>query len=137
MNADKVRRTILANAAEIVRLHNGVRETFRRRGESEARFQAWKSAAEDFQARYRVLAFPGGYEGALERIESGDPNAVEAALCFLELRPYFFRSGYLYEKLLPRVKHALLSLEQAERLRTVLRRRAEWRARGKYVGSNG
>ena len=27
-------------------------------------------------------------------------NTVEAAICFLECRPYFFRSGYMFKDIL-------------------------------------
>jgi len=46
--------------------------------------------------------FPLGYQGggASRRILYGDPEAMEAAICFLEVRPYFFRSGYMYKDIL-------------------------------------
>jgi hypothetical protein len=73
------------------------------------------------------LAFPGGLDGAYERIVSGDPEAMETAICFLELRPYYFRSGYMFEDILRKCKRAPLSPEQASRLETVREQLAEWR----------
>jgi len=49
-------------------------------------------------------------------------------MCFLELRPYFFRSGYMYKELLRKIKRAPLSPDQERRLRLVLERQAAWRA---------
>jgi hypothetical protein len=74
-----------------------------------------------------ALAFPGGYEGALDRIVSGDPETMEAAICFLECRPYFFRSGYMFKDILRKCKRAPLSPEQTSRLQTIEGKLAEWR----------
>ena len=50
----------------------------------------WERACAEFHKRYSALAFPGGYEGALERIKSGDPNAMEVAICFWNADRTFF-----------------------------------------------
>ena len=61
----------------------------------------------------------GGYEGAMDRLVAGDLEAMEEAIYFIEPRPYFFRSGYMFDALLRKVKHAPLSLEQHARLQIV------------------
>ena len=135
MSARKVRQRerfkslILANAAEIARLKACVQVIYEHRNESDESLQAWKAAGEELHERYDALAFPGGYDGALQRIKSGDGDTIEAALCFIEVRPYFFRSGYIFDELLRKIKRATLSKDQAERLETVIRKRAEWRKR--------
>jgi hypothetical protein len=78
--------------------------------------------------RYDLLAFPGGYSTAKERIAAGDADAIEAALCFVEVRPYFFRSGYMFKDLLRRLRHAKLSASQGDRLAVVLLAYEAWRA---------
>lgn len=93
-----------------VRLYEKLRE----RGTAEGR-KAWETACAGFRARYDSLAFPGGYESGLSRIQQGDANAVEAALVFLELRPYVFRAQYIRTKLTRLLKHALLTRDQAKR----------------------
>src|SRR5690242_18056203 len=128
MDTEELKRLIAVNAAEIVRLHARVHETARRRGDGAQARGDWDTACAEFHARYRHLAFPGGYDGALERIVAGDATSVEAAMCFLELRPYFFRSGYMYKELLRKIKRAPLSPDQERRLRLVLERQAAWRA---------
>ncbi len=128
MNTRDIKRNITASAAEIARLHAQIHETVRHRGKSEKDCEAWQKACAEFHARYDALALPGGYEAGLAGISSGDPAAVEVALCFLELRPYFFRSGYMYKVLLRRIKRASLSLEQFDRLQAVLERQEQWRA---------
>jgi hypothetical protein len=114
---------------EIVRLHNRVHETARQRGEGREARDLWEQACAEFHARFDDLSFPGGYQAAGPRIVAGDPDAVEAALCFLELRPYFFRSGYMYRSLLRKMKRAPLSPHQRGRLQAVVERLEAWRAR--------
>ena len=91
----------------------------------------WKEACEEFHARYDGLAFPGGYQrgGALYRIAYGDADTMEAAICFLEIRPYFFRSGYMFKDILRKCRRAPLSSAQASRLKTIEKRLMEWRER--------
>ena len=66
---------------------------------------------------------------------AGDPESMEAAICFLELRPYFFRSGYMFESILRRAKRAPLSQEQVARLQHVIQALAAWRS--KRSAANG
>jgi hypothetical protein len=54
---------------------------------------------------------------------------MEAALCFLEVRPYFFRSGYMFKDILRKSRWAPLSPEQAARHGAIVAGLAEWRRR--------
>lgn len=129
MDSDHIRKRIRANEAEIVRLHSRIRETLADRAKNPAKRREWQEACAEFHARYERLAFPGGYSGALERISFGDPEAMEAAICFLECRPYFFRSGYMFKDILRRCRRAPLSAEQTARLKTIEEKLAQWRQR--------
>jgi hypothetical protein len=128
MNADQIKETITSNAAEIVRLHQRIHGSYGIRSEGAEQRKQWEQASAEFHARYDLLAFPGGYTGALERISSGNIYALEAGICFLELRPYFFRSGYMFKDILRKCKHAPLSEPQAARLATVIQKREDWQA---------
>jgi hypothetical protein len=119
---------IRANSEEAARLHARIHKAFALRDRSPEKRHEWQRACEIFHSRYDELAFPGGYDGVLERILAGDPEAMEAAICFLELRPYFFRSGYMFESILRKAKRAPLNQEQAARLQLVLQALATWRA---------
>jgi len=58
---------------------------------------------------------------------AGDPEAMEAAICFLETRPYFFRSGYMFKTLFRKAKRAPLNKDQQERFEAVKKRYDEYR----------
>jgi hypothetical protein len=128
-----VKDLIARNAEEIRRLHGRIHDTVRHRAKSAEQKEQWERACAEFHARYDQLAFPGGYSTALDRIRAGDVQAIEAGLCFLELRPYFFRSGYMFKALLPKVKRAPLSTSQAARLGSVVEAYERWQA-GKRHG---
>jgi hypothetical protein len=128
MDSDATRSLIERNASEISRLYARIDETVKLRGRGPAEKREWEQACANFHTRYDELAFPGGYKGALERIVGGDPEAMEAALCFLEVRPYFHRSGYMFKDILRRARRAPLSSVQAERLAVVERKLEAWRA---------
>jgi hypothetical protein len=119
---------IQSNAAEVTRLNKRIHETVRHRGTSAQQKEEWRKACAEFHTRYDQLAFPGGYDGASERLLAGDQPTIEAALCFLEVRPYFFRSGYMYQELLRKIKRAPLTPPQQGRLEQVVARQAAWKA---------
>jgi hypothetical protein len=128
MTTAQTKDQMLRNAAEIVRLHERVHETVKERSKSQAGRLAWQNACAEFHARINQLAFPGGYAAALEKFRSGDTSVVDPALCFLELRPYFFRSGYMFNTLLRRMKQLPLTPTQKKRLDAVRERQAAWKA---------
>lgn len=111
---DRIRQ----NARLIRAMHDRVHETYAK----EAHGPEHTKACEEFQARYDSLAFPGGYEAGMNGIAQGDPDAWEAAICFLEVEPYFFQSQYIKKKLTRRLKRAALSKSQRMRLDSVLSR---------------
>ncbi len=130
MNASRsIREEIIRNGQEITRLQQRVHE-MQRKSQADRRYtQDWLEACEAFRSRYDALAFPGGESTAYERILQNDPAAVEAALCFLECRPYFFRSGYMWKKLFRKIKHATLTGKQQHRLDALRQEWQEYRAR--------
>jgi hypothetical protein len=127
MNPDSIKRQIEANAEEIRRLHAIIHSTFFTKTKSPAHLKEWQEACSEFHAKFYTLSFPGGYERARERITAGDPPTIEAALCFVECRPYFFRSGYMFEAFMRKLKHANFSKAQSERFQYALSRLKAWR----------
>lgn len=119
---------MIANAAEINRLHSRIHETLQRRDESEPLRLEWSQACEEFHRRYDELCIPGGWhEDFYDRLLAGDNDAVESALCFLEVRPYFFRSGYHWKAIFQKCRRTPLSGEPAERLARLAEQYEEWR----------
>jgi hypothetical protein len=118
---------IQANAKRVTELHDRIHDTFKLRDTSlEARAE-WSQACDEFHHQYDVLAFPGGYEAGLRKIRDGDPRAIEDALAFLEVRPYFFRSQYIRTKLIRLLKHAQLSAQQVKRFQEALESDRKWK----------
>lgn len=127
--SDIIRRDCAAYAA----LHQQVRDAFARRGEGAEAFLEWTDATRrwhEFGSPMLQLERPK----SLARLDAGDPETVEHAICFLEADPFYFRSGYLKSALIQRLKRIHLTSQQQGRLRTVVlqvltgpRRRAEIR----------
>lgn len=66
-------------------------------------------------------AYPPQFWEDYENLRSGtDLNALETAIEFLEADPYFFRSGYVKENLLRRVRRYTLAPEHIYRLQSVV-----------------
>ena len=136
--SDQIKLLIEKNSAEAARLHKRIHETLARRDVSPEKRAEWLQACEIFHRRYDGLAFPGGYEGALERLLAGDPETMEATICFLEIRPYFFRSGYMFDALIRKARHAPLTSEQRARWQVVVDEKRAWKAaKRKAQGSTG
>jgi hypothetical protein len=99
MRTNDIKQSMVVNAEEITRLQARVYQTFRNHDENPEKRRAYEEACLTFHANYDRLAFPGGWgkgywrnssPTALARIAAGDPEAMEAAICFLEVRPIFF-----------------------------------------------
>ncbi len=73
---------------------------------------AHEEACTEFHGRYDQLAFPGGLNRGMARLESCDAETVALAVDFLDADPRFFRSGYIKETILRRLKHAPLTNHQ-------------------------
>ncbi|MEQ5837793.1 hypothetical protein [Marinobacter sp. NFXS9] len=119
---------IKGSERKINALQSRVHETFKRRDENVHKHREWESACREFRSQYDRLAFPGGLEGAYERIVEGDPQSIEAALCFVEVRPFFFRSGYMYKDILRKLGQAPLKGEELARYRAVKQAYLAYRA---------
>ena len=118
---------IIRNAEKINQLKARIDETVKYRDKNEHKKKEWQKACAEFHDQYDSLSFPGGYDGALEKIVEGDSQAMEAAICFLECRPFFFGSGYMFKDILRKAKKAPLNEDQRARLHKVLEAYDEYR----------
>ena len=112
--------------AELNRLHKLVHEL------SDLRLRTGK--AEDIERWEKVVKDWKEYSGFGEDIKfyffenqtfltalsSGETDAKESAIKYLEFDPYYYRSGYIKSKLLVRLKNIKLSASEVKRLQKVI-----------------
>lgn len=109
-------RELIKSEAEIIaRLHRRVYETCLNRKKDK---QSWEKACLAFHSYTSELNY------FLNRVysekEYADAELLEFVIVFLELNPMFFRSGYIKEEILRKIKRLRLTKKQADRLRNVL-----------------
>ena len=110
-----LRQKIQTNAAKISELRQRVLETCTFRDDGPEQKAEWKQACSEFHEQYQNLAFPGGTFDARHRMRAGDEEAIEYAIAFLEVRPFFFRSGYMYQEYMRVLRNCPLSDAQRQR----------------------
>lgn len=121
-------RLIRANADEINRLQQLIRETAALRWRGPEERQRHADACAEFHQRYPQLVFPGGYDHALQQLARHEPNIVDLVLTFLEVRPYFFRSGYMWKTLYKRVQRVPMGAKQQARMQKIVAAYSAYRA---------
>lgn len=113
---------IRRNTEEIERLHARIHETFAHKHESREKKQEWEEACKRFHDQYPKLCFYNGIEDYRSEIRAGNQEAIEYSICFLEVRPYFFRSGYIYTDLIRVLKKAEMTESQKARYNDIRKR---------------
>ena len=110
-------------------LHQRIHETFKNRGTNKG---AWQKACKEFhsyQSQLNQLI-----DSVYETSSIQDPELIEFIISFLEVDPNFFRSGYIKEEMLRKIKRAKLTENQLIRLRTVLYSAVDHRGSREYKG---
>ena len=116
-----------AKVAELNRMHKLIHELSERRwhsGKSED-IERWEKAVKDWK-EFSGFGYPETkfyfFESRdfLSALASGDADAKESAIRFLEFDPYYYRSGYIKSKLLVRLKNIKLSASEVKRLQKVI-----------------
>jgi hypothetical protein len=113
------RREIAEHTARLAALDRRFKEAVEQRSDDYA------SSRDAFFNLYDQLAFPGGLTKRLHELSQQNPEAVEDAICFLEVDPNYFRSGYIKERILHRLKHCRISAGQRTRLMQCILRSIE------------
>jgi hypothetical protein len=111
---------IEANAAKLRDLNADINLTVKKRHLGEAEREAWSEACRRFHISYDQLAFPGGLSDAMRRLTQGEPAVIESAVVFLETDPWFFRSGYIKERILEQLRRVPLDNDKKDRLRQLI-----------------
>jgi len=118
-NATVRRRQIAEATTRLAALNRRFCETVEQRSDDYA------SARDAFFNLFDQLAFPGGLAKRLQELSQQNPEAVEDSICFLEVDPSFFRSGYIKEKILHRLRHCPITPGQHKRLMQCILRSIE------------
>lgn len=117
------RRTILETAAQATALHRRIHETVALRDRGPKERQAWSDACEEFHSTKLATDFLWE-DSFLHRLRTGERDAIEEAIQFLEVDPWFFpwffRSGYLKERLIRGLKVCRRTERDDLRLRNVI-----------------
>ena len=100
-------------------LYNEAHRTFRLRRESAHKFKDWERAAERFRTHRSDL------DHLIEKCwpSSGDavePHLREFMFDYIEVDPQFYRSGYIMEKVLQRIKRLHLTTEDKAKVQALL-----------------
>ena len=103
------------NSKAIIELRRQISETFLFRDDGPEQMAEWSQACSNFHDSYDSLAFPGGARRARHSLREGDAHAIEYAIAFLEVRPYFFRSGYMYKEFIRVLRNCSLTGPQRKR----------------------
>ena len=115
-----------AKVSELNRLHKSLHELsdLRWRTQKAEDIARWENAVRVWKAysgfgEYTKFYF---FESRVffSALASGDADAKESAIRFLEFDPYYYRSGYIKSKLLVRLKNIKLSASEVKRLQKVV-----------------
>lgn len=109
---------IRAESAKLEELHSAIHRAFLVRDHSSHSRREWEAATRAFHA-YRSSLDPY-IERACTETEYSDPELLEFVITFLESNAWFFRSGYLKEVFITRLKRSALTEAVRIRLRRVL-----------------
>lgn len=109
---------IRKGAAEIARLHRLIHECYGENG----RKDEWRRACTALYEGYDTWAFPGGLDAGMSALKKGDLQARNAAILFLEIDPMFFRSGYIKEEIIRRLKQFDLTSSEVDRVHSAVLR---------------
>jgi len=111
-------KLIAEESAKIEELRAQVHRTFLQRDRDEKSRDEWGRACREFHS-YESRLNPY-LERARQNARYVQKNLLEFVVCFLEVDPWFFGSGYLKELFLTRLKRSDLDDAIKERLRAVM-----------------
>lgn len=108
-----------------------IHQTFHKRRESDGAWQEWSDTC---RAVHRIK-LPTDFlwsDEHRDKVRSGDREAIDDTIVYLEADPWYFRSGYLKEWLLDNLRKAPLNEENKSRLRKVILNVAAGRNRREF-----
>ena len=118
---------IQREAKVIAELHQNIHITFKNRSNDR---ETWSRACEKFHSY--VSSMSVFIDRVYNEKEFQDEEIIEFGITYLELDPFYFRSGYIKEEILTKIKRSRLSKKQIKRLRSVLLNAVERRGSKEY-----
>jgi hypothetical protein len=118
-------------------LHSEVMRLFLLRGNSDVSRAEWSKACESWHKYKASTSFLWSKEFK-ESIKRNDETAISDAILFLEIDPYYFRSGYLKERLIVLLKSVDLNRRNKNRVLECfgkILKNAFWRRETRYYFS--
>ena len=115
------KRNVERAERDINSLKARVDQTSKARTQSPQHWRDWQRAADEFRDYQNSVEALWDAQ-TLALIRAGERNALEGALWFLEADAYFYRSGYLKEKVLHAIKRAPWERNDEARLQTIILR---------------
>lgn len=109
---------IKTESAKLRELHAEIHRTFERRDRDKRSWNEWSDACKAYHSY--VSALDSYLQRACNDDCYVDRDLIEFVVCFLEADAWFFRSGYLKQILLTRLKRSYLNESTKSRLRRVL-----------------
>jgi len=104
--------------AELVEVYERVNRALLNRNRDPQGREEWERACAAFHSK--ISPIDPYLQRACESERYADKELVEFVVCFLEVDPHFFRSGYLKQILITRLKRSELGEPVRRRLRGVL-----------------
>lgn len=129
-----IHKLILQNTKEINYLRNERSEQsdFLRENNIKLSQAQLKESYLAYAEKYDRLVFEYeryvGEDGLYESLRNHDKYTIEYALCFIEIRPYFYRSGYMYQRLMRKLNAVPMTEKQRERYLAVKESYANFKA---------
>jgi len=114
-------------AKAISDLQKNVHTTFKNRSSDR---ETWSKACEKFHSYVSSLSI--FINRVYNEPEFQDEEILEFGITYLEVDPFYFRSGYIKEEILTKIKRSRLSKKQMKRLRAVLLNAVEHRGSKEY-----
>ena len=106
---------IKQNAIEINRLKQSIQQSHNVKNKHDE----WAENCREYNEKYFGLCFWNGLWDYRKEIRSGNLEAIEYYICFIEVRPYFFRSGYMYNDLMRVFKNIELTTDHRRRFNII------------------
>jgi len=113
-------REVIAEEERVTNLlHQRIHSTFAKRHESARAWKEWEEATSAWHAR-RYPTEKLWEAGFLADLRASRRSAIEDAILYLEVDPWYFRSGYLKTRLIRGLKSADLTSRDRRRLVNVV-----------------